>query len=200
MSVSDTPRDLRSQKTSENLSAAAMELFMLYGVEKVTIDDICGRCGVTKGAFYHYFPSKDYIVTYAINHNMDRYVMEHYCPEEGEDVAARLLRLQRVSFTFFRELGKDLTRFSFEGQVRSLIELKDRERFYVQTLEDIVGEGVRSGAFVSRLSEAECYLENIVVYSGLLLKWATTPEKLDPIYHWETMLEELVSGLLVRKD
>lgn len=200
MSVSDTPRTLRSRKTRENLSAAAAELFFEFGVEKVTIDDICRRCGVTKGAFYHHFPSKDHIVTYAINHDMDHYVMEHYRPAEGAGVGERLLAVQKLSFSFFQKIGKAMTRHSFEGQVRSLIELKDNDRFYVQVLDAIVAEGVREGAFVSRLGEEECYLENIIVYTGLLLKWATTPEELDHRYRWDAMLEELVRGLLIKEN
>ena len=61
MSLSPTPRELQAARTRAELSKAALTLFMAYGIQHVTIDDICTACGVTKGAFYYYFPSKDHI-------------------------------------------------------------------------------------------------------------------------------------------
>lgn len=195
MALSQTPKSLQAKRTRENLARTAMKLFSRFGVEKVTIDDICARCGVTKGAFYHHFPSKDHIVTYAVNHNMDRYMAQGYHPEEGESLPARLLRLQRLCFSYFQQLGKPMTRLSYQSQIRSLIDLKDEGRFYVQSLGSLVREGHQAGAWLCRLSEEACYMEHIAAFTGLLFKWATTPEQLDPLYHWDAMLDELMLGL-----
>ena len=172
-----------------------MKLFSKFGVDKVTIDDICAQCSVTKGAFYHHFPSKDHIVTYAINHSMDRYLAQEYHPAEGNSLPARLLGLQQLCFSYFQQLGKPMTRISYQSQISSLIELKDESRFYVQNLASLVHEGIQAGAFLCRLSEEACYMEHIAVFTGFLFKWATTPEQLDPLYHWEAMLNELMLGL-----
>lgn len=38
---------------------AATELFRRNGFVATTVDDICAQAGVTKGAFFHYFPTKE---------------------------------------------------------------------------------------------------------------------------------------------
>jgi len=43
----------------ERLIAAATELFAAKGFDRVAVQEIVDRAGVTKGAMYHYFGSKD---------------------------------------------------------------------------------------------------------------------------------------------
>ena len=45
--------------TRQKISAAAKNLFSTHGYSETTIDDIITAAGVTKGAFYHYFKSKE---------------------------------------------------------------------------------------------------------------------------------------------
>jgi len=45
--------------TRQGIAAAAKNLFSTHGYSQTTIDDIITAAGVTKGAFYHYFKSKE---------------------------------------------------------------------------------------------------------------------------------------------
>lgn len=45
----------------------AAGLFSLHGWEATTLDDILSAAGITKGAFYHYFPSKQALCEAAID-------------------------------------------------------------------------------------------------------------------------------------
>jgi len=189
-----TPRDLKARQTKARLSEAAIQLFHCLGVEKVTVDDICTQCGVTKGAFYHHFPSKDHIVTYAVNYQLDRYVEEHFRMEDWPTPQEQLLELHRTSFRFFRELGKNMTRTSYEGQIRSMIVLRQTGRAYVDALSDIVGRCVAEGLFRGGLALDDQYMAVIITYTGFLLKWSSTPEE-GPAYRWEDILEVLIRGL-----
>lgn len=68
-----TPRVERGMKTRQEIFDTAIALFARRGYEKVTIEEICGKVGVTKGAFYNHFKSKDQIIMEEFM-NMD----EHY--------------------------------------------------------------------------------------------------------------------------
>ena len=48
----------RSLETQERILAAANTLFSSNGYEKTGVSQICQAAGVSKGAFYHHFPSK----------------------------------------------------------------------------------------------------------------------------------------------
>ena len=48
----------RSEVTRAHLLEAAQKQFSSNGYEAASVDDICAEAGVSKGAFYHHFPSK----------------------------------------------------------------------------------------------------------------------------------------------
>lgn len=45
--------------TKSRILDVSRSLFSAHGFENTTLDDIITACGVTKGAFYHYFRSKE---------------------------------------------------------------------------------------------------------------------------------------------
>ncbi len=48
----------RSETTRRRLLQAAQQLFAQQGYETTSVQQICQAAGVSKGAFYHHFPSK----------------------------------------------------------------------------------------------------------------------------------------------
>lgn len=59
---------LRAQAAKEKLLNAALSLIREKGFSAMTVDDLCARAGVTKGAFFHYFKSKDELGVAAAEH------------------------------------------------------------------------------------------------------------------------------------
>ena len=48
----------RSEETRANILDAAVRRFAMAGYDAASVDDICSEAGVSKGAFYHHFPTK----------------------------------------------------------------------------------------------------------------------------------------------
>jgi AcrR family transcriptional regulator len=48
----------RSQETRERIKQVALELFSKTGYDATGVAEICQAAGVSKGAFYHHFPTK----------------------------------------------------------------------------------------------------------------------------------------------
>jgi len=59
------PRHDPSEKTKSDILATARRLFAEKGFENVNIVDIVSELGMTRGAFYHYFESRDALI-YAV--------------------------------------------------------------------------------------------------------------------------------------
>jgi len=51
----------RSEETRNRMMQAALECFSNHGYEITSVAEICSAAGVSKGAFYHHFPSKQAI-------------------------------------------------------------------------------------------------------------------------------------------
>ena len=48
----------RSEETRTKIMEAAIKLFSNSGYNKASVNDICAEAGISKGAFYHHFKSK----------------------------------------------------------------------------------------------------------------------------------------------
>jgi len=48
----------RGETTHTRIKSAALSAFCQSGYDAASVADICGQAGVSKGAFYHHFPSK----------------------------------------------------------------------------------------------------------------------------------------------
>lgn len=52
----------------QRLLDAALSLIREKGYSSTSVDELCGQAGVTKGAFFHHFKSKDALAVAAANH------------------------------------------------------------------------------------------------------------------------------------
>jgi AcrR family transcriptional regulator len=48
----------RSEETRARILDAAVRRFAIAGYDAASVDDICAEAGVSKGAFYHHYPTK----------------------------------------------------------------------------------------------------------------------------------------------
>ena len=56
------PRHDPDQKTKQQILETAMRMFSEKGLENVKVEDVVKEVGVTRGAFYHYFKSREELI------------------------------------------------------------------------------------------------------------------------------------------
>jgi AcrR family transcriptional regulator len=94
----------KGERTREHVLGTALELFRRRGFERTTMRDIAGAAGLSLGAAYHYFASKEALVgAYYewIQDEHERLVAQH------DDPDATLETRVRVALTTKLELMKD---------------------------------------------------------------------------------------------
>ncbi len=57
----------RSEETRHHILNSAIKLFSTNGYNAASVDDICSEAGVSKGAFYHHFPTKQSVFLALLN-------------------------------------------------------------------------------------------------------------------------------------
>lgn len=82
-------RQTQAKSTRRAIMDAAAQLIRQTGFEKMTVRDICTRAGVTTGAFYHHFSSKDELVSQGFV-SLDDYLEEAMADKADLPPARRL--------------------------------------------------------------------------------------------------------------
>ena len=103
-----SPRTKPAEVRLDELMAAAEKLFLAKGVEATTISEIVEEAQVAKGTFYHYFASKNEMLTALGNRYTARFLERlrnavDGCPPATGGAAANLDPRQR------RSLRRDLS-------------------------------------------------------------------------------------------
>lgn len=99
-------RQEQAKKTEQSILQTALTLMRERGFDKVSIRDICREAGITTGAFYHHFSSKEALFKKGFS-PLDLY-MEQALEGHGEDRPSERLRIILVSYAVFieRECGE----------------------------------------------------------------------------------------------
>src|SRR5438445_8512522 len=91
----NAPRSRKGERTRARLLEAAKEIFEENGFLEARITDIAERAGLSHGAFYHYFDSKEQVFR-EIAEVLDEYLSEPmesviFAPDSSADPQERLL-------------------------------------------------------------------------------------------------------------
>jgi AcrR family transcriptional regulator len=115
----------------QNLLKTARELFMRYGMKRVTIEEICREAGVSKMTFYKYFRNKNDLTKHLIQQmaaeNMARYreIMNQDIPFSEKVVRIIEMKLEQTR-SLSRDYFQDITRVS-DPEMAEFIAEKRRE-------------------------------------------------------------------------
>jgi len=102
----------RGEKSRERILSAAQECFARYGYDATGVAEICRRAGLSKGAFYHHFPSKQAVFLELLERwlsGLDAQLVE--ARAGARTVPEALLRMTGMVRQVFRMAGGQLPLF-----------------------------------------------------------------------------------------
>ncbi|PVG81909.1 TetR family transcriptional regulator [Nocardioides gansuensis] len=147
--VGRPPATLNGQTVPERLVEVALRLFAEKGFESTSVQDVVSAAGVTKGAMYHYFGSKDELLAEIYSRvlrlqmerletfvHLDAPVDERIMGAAADVVVTTIEHLDSTT-VFFRSLHQ----LSLDKQE----EVRRERRRYHEAFRGMVLEGQRSG-------------------------------------------------------
>lgn len=99
-----TRRQVKGEATRRAILDAATHLAREVGFDRMTVRDICQTAGVTTGAFYHHFSSKEDLLTQGFA-SLDAYMEEALGQYRDAAPLERLSALLRLYARFIEDLG-----------------------------------------------------------------------------------------------
>lgn len=142
----------RSEETRSRIMDSAIKLFSSHGYNKASVDDICAEAGISKGAFYHHFESKQALFLALLDgwlQTIDRSI------EASKDKTAPETFMQMTeAFPYlFESAGEGLPMF-LEFSLQASRDKKVWEasiapyRRYHKYFTSLIKKGVEEGSFV----------------------------------------------------
>jgi len=187
----------RSQETRSSILTAAEQSFAERGYDVTSVDSICRAAGVSKGAFYHHFPSKGSVFVALLNAwlaDLDQQfaVMQTggaSVPRQIAAMAAGVNAIYHVAGTKWNILLEFWAKSKADPEVaRSTVDMIRRYQvFFRQVLERGIAEG--------SLQVKDVDLTATVVLSvvlGLLLQGILDPEGQD----WGALMQRALAMLM----
>jgi|GEM_PF-280276 len=172
-------RKKQAEESRRKLLETAIRLFDERGYDRVTISDICREAGLSVGAFYHHFRSKDQILLekylpFARQVDSFYQVINHRAKEESRGALERLSRYMDLFFKYIEEAGPEAMKTAFSTHIEPGFKLSlataDMFRPH-QELERIMAEGQELGEIRQDMSSEK--LARIVYrfMVGTLFTW-----------------------------
>jgi AcrR family transcriptional regulator len=191
----------RSEETRLRIVEAAIKLFSTYGYNKASVDDICAKAGISKGAFYHHFKSKQALFLALLDGWLQ--TIDHAIEASKDKTAPETFMQMTEAFPYiFETAGEGLPMF-LEFWLQASRDKKVWEasiapyRRYHRYFTSLIKKGVQEGSFV----EVDPELASRMIVStamGLFLQSLLDPKGAD----WEKVARGstnlLVGSLLNR--
>jgi AcrR family transcriptional regulator len=183
---------LRSENTREQILAAAINLFCRAGYDATSVAEICSQAGISKGAFYHHFPSKKALFL-AI---MDQWLQGINTriaafQEPGKSIPQTMRDMTSAMGAIFSDAGGQLPMFmEFMVQASRDQTIWDATiapyQTYQSRFSEMLREGKKEGSFQSELDEQAAAWVLIAFFVGVLLQGVVMPDTAD----WKNIAQE----------
>ncbi len=187
----------RAEETRSHILQAATECFAQYGYDAVGVAEICRRAGVTKGGFYHHFPSKQALFLELVNRWLGGLDAQLETARSGAKTVPEELRRMAGMAQHIFEAARGRIPLYLEFWAKAARDpvvwqaTIEPYRRYRDFFRGIVEAGIAEGSL--RCVDAERAAEMLVALAvGLLLQGMLDPEGAD----WGEVMQEGVRMLL----
>ena len=166
-----TSRKQQAMETRIKILEIALDLFKEKGMNAVKITDICQAAGVSVGAFYHHFPSKESIIERGYQ-SIDAYIEENMKNRTFADCQEKILTLFKEANCFMEELGwkfiGDVYKYTLSTGNKYTLSTK---RFPYRFIEQSLEEGISSGEFHKDIKPAQAAEFLMKLVRGITFDW-----------------------------
>jgi AcrR family transcriptional regulator len=185
------PADARipqRQETYDKILAAALDLFVSRGFEGTTVDAIAEAAGVTKGAIYFHFATKDDVLLALLDQVESNFVdpMDRRVRRAGPSGREKFVAFAHQQ----SELGIGRTKLAIlaiktssdaaDGDERFGARIRQIYRRLYDIVEDIIELGKARGEFRTDVSTRQLASFVIATHDGTFLEWQRRGLELRP--------------------
>ncbi len=162
-------RQEKAQETKNRIYAAAIELMDRKGFENITVADISRKAGVSVGAFYHYFDSKNDILAEIFRKADDYFSTEVVAGLKGDSIFEKLVEYFDYYAKFNVATGAETTQQIFSPKLKFFVK---EGRPMLTILQDLILQGQERKEIRADTGPEELARLLFVMARGIVFEWS----------------------------
>ncbi|MDD2842430.1 MAG: TetR/AcrR family transcriptional regulator [Tolumonas sp.] len=190
--MSDKPVSNRKQQaleTKTRIYQTALSLMEKKNYQSITIEEISKSAGVSVGAFYHYFKSKNDIF-FEIYQEADRYFEEYVSMQlKAPPGQPRIIEYFAHYAEYCQHVGLDTVKSLYNPDNKLFIKY---DRFMLQLLKQVINEAQTQQLVVVELSAQQITEYLLIAARGVVCDWCLH----DGRYDLSDMMQQYITRLL----
>jgi AcrR family transcriptional regulator len=195
----------RSEETHNRILTAATDLFSKSGYDATGVAEICLAAGVSKGAFYHHFPTKQAVFMELLNSYMNGIETGfNLMRQETHDVPQAILQMAEMVGSLFQTSDIHLPIFlEFWSQANHDPQVWEATvapfHRYQSYFTEMIQEGINAGS-IQPIDAQQAARVLVSLAVGLLMESLFNPQVSDWKNETRQSLELLLNGMARRKE
>lgn len=195
-----SPKEELEQERRQQILDAAETVFSEQGFNDARMDDIVVESGLSKGALYWYYKSKDAIIMALLDrvflaqmNTIEDLVKTDGTAEEKLRTFTRTAVADIRHFERFRTLG-----YEFVALATRRKEVRDKIRGYYRTYTQIIADIIEQGISTDEFAIVDPHKTSLAIiglYEGITLMWFIDPENIDWDELTEAPLDMVLDGI-----
>ncbi len=193
MKIGDnTKRKKQAAETRNRIYRAVIELMEEKGYDRLKIEDISRRAGVSVGSFYHYFQAKSEILAETLRMADDYYVRVALPSMKESNAGDRIVEFFDYYARFLVHEGIGHARVIYNAHLEFFV-ARDRPLFKI--LQEMIATGQKEGTISSIKGPKELTSFLVIGARGVAFDWAVHNGEYDLEEKMHQHMELLVSSL-----
>ena len=187
-------RKEQAEETRHRIYTSAIELMEENGFGNFTIEDISKRAGVSVGAFYHYFDSKNDILADIFYRADDYFSTQLVSSPNNKSIPEQIIEYFDHYAKFNVDCGVETTQQIFNPKIKFFIE---KGRPMLTMLEDLIRKGQEKNEIRGDIDVKELVRYLLTMARGVVFDWSLYDGNYDLKDTMHKYMETLVSTIKV---
>ena len=200
-------RKLQAAKTKNNIFETAKRLFHEHGIDNVSVDSIVEEAGVSKGAFYVHFKSKDVLSSLLIKDYVNEIDMDYkeYLEGLGSEVSTYdvlILMAGKIAEVLENKIGYENMKVLYKAHLSKATDTTSTtsyERELYNMFEYILNKGVNSKELQLNKPVDTLTHHLVLAMRGITFEWCIRYPDFDLKKQFLEHFEILLNGIINEK-
>ena len=174
-----TDRKVKALETKKRIIETAKSLFIKKGFDHVTVDSIVEKAGVSKGAFYVHFDTKNSLIADLISDYVNKLDLDYETylekfPPNTKSTDILIAIAERVAYIIEFTIGYENIRFLYEVQLNKSVKTNavlNYNRYLYKMFTDVINQGVIRGDIHGEIDVDTVAKHFIIALRGLTYEW-----------------------------